>query len=514
MIRRARFRLPRPFQTAPLFATALLLASVAMAAAQFFPDREPTNDEITFGCQPGPVEEFHHSDPPVPPRAVGRADAPMQEAELSVQMGGGHHVDGHGFNMEHTLWSCPAFRRVLSREILTAFQPDIARVDSGQLPFAPEDLSASELNRGVYQALMNDPKYQPGWSMLRRLNKENVRLMLGVWGGPGQFTDDGTRRGQLLPQYADQYVEYVTSVVDYLVRQQHVAIWAVTVANEPDGGDGTSIDPDLYVSIARQLGPRLAPYDVKLYGPDTASAANAMPYIERMVEDPEALRWFGAVATHEYFTDNAVAELISTVHATDPTLPVYVTEYTSFQYGALDRGQEARNEIGQMLESLQVYASVMNAGADAAIYWDAVDYYQAGHAAVTRWGLLQGPDEAFAPRTRYSGFLQILPYVQAGSEILQTNLSGPDRLAVLAVGGGSRRPGDLMVAAINRAGPIQLTITFDGTPPEQFDVWVTDPDDEFEHIGRVRVVEGRALVTLPARSVTTLTVGPPPDEEE
>jgi O-glycosyl hydrolase len=493
----------------------LLLQLVpALALAQFFPDYEPNNDQIVFGCTPGPIEEFHHSDPPVPPRRVGARNEPLQYADLSVSMRGGHPVDGHGFNLEHTLWSCPAFRRVLGREILTAFQPDIARVDSGQLPFAPEDLPVWQLNRTVYQSLMDDPKYQPSWSMLRRLNRENVRLMLGVWGGPGQFTDDGTRRGQLLPQYADDYVEYVTSVVDYLVRRQQVTIWAVTVANEPDGGDGTGIDPDLYVSIARELGPRLAPYGVKLYGPDTASAANAMPYLERMVEDPDALQWFGAVATHEYFTDHALAQLIAATHAADPTMPVYVTEYTSFQYGALDRGQEARNEIGQMLDSLQIYASLMNAGADAAIYWDAVDYYQAGHAAVTRWGLLQGPDDGFAPRTRYSGFLQILPYIQAGAEILPTSLQGPDRLAAMAVGGGSRRQGDLMVAAINRAGPIQLTVWFEGTPPEQLEVWVTDPDRQFEHVGRVRVSSGRAIVTLPARSVTTLTVGPPPDEEE
>src|SRR3954470_19358255 len=100
--------------------------------------------------------------------------------------------------------------------------------------------------------------------MLRRLNRENVHLMLGVWGGPGQFTDDGTRRGELLPQYADAYVDYVTTVVDYLVNTQKVTIWSVTVANEPDGGDGTLIPPDLYLEVARKLGPRVAAYGVTL----------------------------------------------------------------------------------------------------------------------------------------------------------------------------------------------------------------------------------------------------------
>jgi O-glycosyl hydrolase len=485
-----------------------------LVLAQFFPDAEPMNDEIVFGCTPGPVEELHHSDPPVPPiRAASPSDA-VQSASLRVDTSAGRTVDGHGFNLEHTLWSCPDFRRVLGRWLLTPFQPDIARVDSGQLPFAREDASLAEVGRDHYQAMMDDPKYQPGWSMLRRLSQENVRLMLGVWGGPGQFNDDGTRRGTLLPQYADDYVEYVTAVVEYLVQRQRIPIWSVTVANEPDGGDGTAIPPELYVEVARRLGPRVARFGVTLYGPDTASAANARPYLARLAAEPDALQWFGAVATHEYFTTHELRELIADVRSISPKMPVYVTEYTSFRFGAMDRGQEARNEIGHMLDSLQVYASLMNAGADAAIYWDAVDYYQAGHAAITRWGLLQGPGEAFAPRTRYFGFQQVLPYVQAGATILPSELEGPERLAALAIGGGTRNPGDLTIAAINRSGPIDLTLTLSGPTPRTFEVYVTDRDRQFEHAGRLPVSGNSVRLTVPARSITTLSAGPPPDQDE
>ena len=167
-----------------------------------------------------------------------------------------------------------------------------------------------------------------------------------------------------------------------------------------------------------------------------------------------------------------------------------------------------------MLDSLQVYASLMNAGADAAIYWDAVDYYQAGHAAITRWGILQGPDEAFAPRTRYYGFQQVLPYVTAGSTILPIELNGPDRLAALAIGGGSQRPRDLTVVAINRGGPTDLTLALDGPASSDFEVYVTDRDRHVEHVGRVTVAGGTARLTVPARSVTTLSASPPPDEDE
>jgi hypothetical protein len=509
---------PRGIAWRYLRASVLALVGIVVAAeltlAQFFPEAEPTNADVAFGCAPGPVEEFHHADPPLPPRRVGSPSDAIQQASLRVDTSAGRPVHGHGFNLEHTLWSCPDFRRVMDRWLLTPFQPEVARIDSGQLPFVREDAPLSELGRDHYQAMMDDPKYRASWAMLRRLNKDNVRLMLGVWGGPGQLNDDGTRRGTLLPENVDAYVEYVTSVVEYLVQRQNVSIWAVTVANEPDGGDGTAIPPDLYVEVARKLGPKIAPYGVGLYGPDTASAANARPYVQALAADPEAWRWFSAIATHEYFTAHELRDLIGDVRAVSPTLPVYVTEYTSFRFGAMDRGQEASNEIGHMLDSLQVYASLMNAGADAAIYWDAVDYYQAGHAAITRWGILQGPGEAFAPRTRYFGFQQILPYVQAGSTVLPIDLLGPERLAALAVGGGDRRPGDLTIATINRTGPIQLTLALEGPAPRSFEVYVTSRDRDFEHLGRLPVSAGTATITVPARSVMTLSAGPPPDEDE
>jgi O-glycosyl hydrolase len=490
----------------------LVLEPVAMA--QFFPEREPTNDEIRFGCEPGPVEELEHADPPLPAEPVASPLELPRSARLVVTTGRGRAVSGSGFNLEHTLWSCPPFRRIFRRSILEPFQPEVARVDTGQLPFAPNGLWAHQLHWDVYQRMMDDPKYQPSWEMLRRLNRADVKIMLGVWGLPGAFTDDGTRRGRLFPWFVDKYVEYYTAVVDYLVHRQGIRVWSATVMNEPDGGDGTLIDPDDFMAVTRKLGPSLARYGVTLYGPDTASAANALPYVRRILDDRQALSHFGAIATHEYFTDHALDQLVQMVRDGGSDLPVYVTEYTSFRFGAMDRGQEATNQVGQMLESLQVFASVMNAGADAALYWDAVDYYQAGHAAITRWGLLQGPAEAFEPRKRYYGFLQILPYLQPGSEVLATSLRGPDETAALAVAGGPNRPGELMIAVINRSGPLDLSIELSGPAADEFQVYVTDPDRDNDHVGRLRVRGGRATLYVPARSVTTLTSSPAPDDEE
>ena len=45
-------------------------------------------------------------------------------------------------------------------------------------------------------------------------------------------------------------------------------------------------------------------------------------------------------------------------------------------------------------------------------------------------------------------------------------------------------------------------------------MYVTDVDLDNEHVGRVQLVEGAAVVNVGARSVATLVVGPAPSEDE
>ena len=200
MIRRAaRHGSLGTFQTAPLAPlTALLARERGDGGGPVLPRprADQRRDHVRLHARP-----VGSSTTPIRRSRRAPSAAPMRRCN-----GGAHGADerrprGRRARLQpgaHAL-ELPGLPARARARILTPFQPDIARVDSGQLPFAREEPSAAELDRAHYQALMDDPKYQPGWSMLRRLNRENVRLMLGVWGGPGQFTDDGTRRGQLLP---------------------------------------------------------------------------------------------------------------------------------------------------------------------------------------------------------------------------------------------------------------------------------------------------------------------------
>jgi hypothetical protein len=476
-----------------------------------------TETRFQTGCDPGPAHP-----PPWPDPLVTHTPAPdaPEQVKLQVDLGDDATVEtrpilGTGFNFEHALWSCPEFRGVFRSEILDPFQPALARVDSGLLPAAPAELPAAALGPAVYESVLSSAPYADSWRFFQRLNRAGVKIILGVWGGPAQFTDDGTRRGVLLPRHYDDYVEYVATVVDYLVRTQHVQVWATTIANEPDGGDGNQIPPDGLAYIAHQLAPRLAADGVKLYGPDTADGRDALQYLPLLLNDPTVADNLAFVGFHQYFPSDEIGDVVSFVHDRRPDLPVIVTEYTSFAFGDLDDGQEAHNQYGFSLDVLTTLLSHYRQGVDAALYWDAIDYLQPGHDAITRWGLLQGPARDFERRVRYYGFLQVLPYLQPGSRVLSDHQLGGTDLHTLEI----RTPdGDPAIFLISQDyGELDLTLELAGSAAARFPQWIvnrTARGHQAERMGRLRLTDGIGRLSLPPRSITTLfPAGANPDAD-
>jgi hypothetical protein len=472
------------------------------------------------GCDPGP----YHA--PQPPEHLETHFPPLgtdaKPASVEVDLGqpansSGTAMLGTGFNFEHALWSCPEFRGLLRSEILDPFMPAIARVDTGLLPAAPPDLTAQQLGPAVYDSVLSSALYADSWQFFHQLDPASVKIVLGIWGGPAQFTDDGTRLGRLLPSHYDDYVDYVVSVVDFLVRRQ-IRVWATTIANEPDGGDGNRIPPDGLAYIAHQLAPRLAAIGVKLYGPDTANGADALEYLPPLLDDPVVADNLAFVGFHQYYASTEVAAVVNLVHNTHPGLPVVVTEYTSFGFGDLDDGQEANAQNAFGLDITSTVLSHYRAGVDAAIYWDAVDYLQPGHDAITRWGLLRGPAEDFQRRQRYYGLLQILPYLQPGARVLAGQQEGDAALTSLAVRSPDGVPAVFLVN--QEFNPVDLTFTLTGAESSWYPVLGvtrTERNRQAEHVGRVRLQDGIAQLSLPPRSITTLFpagAGPEPDDSD
>jgi O-glycosyl hydrolase len=469
-----------------------------------------TETRFQTGCAPGPAH-------PAPPPEHRETHYPAltfsaQPAQLSIDLDAGDRspsriegVAGHGFNLEHALWSCPGFRGVLGADLLDTFKPALLRVDTGLLPLAPDELTADELGPPVYRSMLEADPYAPSWAMLRHLNDAHIPIVLGIWGGPAQFTDTGERRGTLLPEYYDAYVAYVATIVEYLAREQGIEVWATTIANEPDGGDGNQIPPAGLAYIAHELAPRLATLGVKLYGPDTANGEHALQYLPLLLDDPIVASNLAFVGFHQYYPSPEVGAVVDYVRAARPDLPVIVTEYTSFGFGDLDDGQEANAQTGFALDIAATVLSHYRQGVDAALYWDAVDYLQPGHDAITRWGFLRGPAEDFGRRPRWYAMEQILAYLQPGARVLVDDLRGPPTLTTLAVELADRRP---VVFLVNQDfGAIELDLhlaSAGSTEVSGFEITRTDRTWREASVGQVDVVGGHGRLSLPPRSVTTL----------
>jgi hypothetical protein len=182
-----------------------------------------------------------------------------------------------------------------------------------------------------------------------------------------------------------------------------------------------------------------------------------------------------------------------------------VTEYTSFSFGDLDAGQEANAQTGFTVDIASMLLSHYENGVDAAVYWDAVDYLQPGHDAITRWGVLQGPAEQFQRRQRYYGLEQILSYLQPGARVLDIQQDGGDSLQSLAIRGADGVPAIFLV---NQAfNPLDLRLSLTGTEAERysaFEVTRTDRTHHADRLGRIVVQDSTLQDVIPPRSVTTL----------
>ncbi|MBI4493836.1 MAG: hypothetical protein HY690_13675 [Chloroflexi bacterium] len=498
----------RPAPTRP-FAARLLVALVgALVLIAGWPWLARAQEAPAwYGCQPGPAGPARPPDPAPPVEAA----TPPMEAFLFVDgEQAGRLLHGVGFNLEPTLWSCPDFHPVFQTYIADLLRPALVRVGITQRPWVPVGARRmEELSWAVYQRELDSPAMQPSWEFLAELNRQGIAPLVSLWGAPGAMTHNGMPTGRLRPEHFDHFVEYYEAAIDYLVRQRGIRIGAASVMNEPNCGDGARIAPAEYAYLARLLGARLEPYGVPLYGPETCDAETALNYLEALLAEPEALKYFALLGVHQNSLGPEVQHLVERVRGAGLALPVYVTEYTSFAYGNLDNGQPASDEWGYALDLAGLLAWHLASGADAALYWDGVDYLQEHHAAITQWGLLSGPtaNPPLAPRQRFWAMLQMVHPLQPGSRVLHLDLDAPPSLVPLAVLAPANQGEALTVLLVNLGGPVEVDMLLRNlpTPLTSLRVFRSSAAETLVDLGFVEPEAGLLHLEVPARAIVTLT---------
>ena len=297
-----------------------------------------------------------------PTRASRTRRRPMRPSRstLHVDLGGEAQSErrpilGAGFNFEHALWSCPEFRGLFRSEILDPFMPAIARVDSGLLPAAPAELPGGGARPGrlrigsvigaVRRQLALLPCAQPrrGQDRPRRVGRAGAVHRRRH--AAGRAPAPALRRLRRLCRDTSSISSSRSSGSSCGRRPSPTSPTAATATRSRP--TGWRISPTSWRRAWRPLG-------VKLYGPDTATARMRCAYLPDLLDDPVVADNLAFVGFHQYFAEPGGRRRRQISSMRDArTLPVIVTEYTSFGFGDLDDGQEANDQYGFTLDIAQ-----------------------------------------------------------------------------------------------------------------------------------------------------------------
>lgn len=149
----------------------------------------------------------------------------------------------------------------------------------------------------------------------------------------------------------------------------------------------------------------------------------------------------------------------------------------------------------------------LNAGATAALHWDAFDNYHEHDQAMTYYGLLRNDHHRYTPKKRYHAAKQLFRFVRPGARRIaaRTDTTG---LTVSAFRGETE--GSLVVVGVKEGGPDRVRIVVPAaTAPESWTLHATTDTLDCAALGVVPVRAGIAEIDLPGPAVFTLVGSPP-----
>lgn len=334
-----------------------------------------------------------------------------------------------------------------------------------------------------------------------------AEMSLAQWSGPSSDQPGSRIRTelQLMRRLQDQGIPYVASVwhlpkgltdriqhiSSYLLhaREQHGVEPDFFSFNEPDLGIHVRFTPEEHRLLLRDLGTRFARLSLKtklLLG-DVSNPRGTISYVQPTLDDPEALRYAGAVAFHSWGSTSAAQYNEWADLAERLSLPLLVTEvgadpeaYRGRAYDSYDYG---------LVELCQFQELLLHARPQAVIYWEfTADYAlcRVGESGVEPTGRFW-LTKHFTDLTPANA--KALATTSDHAKVLITAFAGEDAIAIHIANLGDAR---------------QATLT---GLPEQIAAWrpiLTTEQQGYAEQPTLEPAQGALQLTLPARSLLTL----------
>jgi glucosylceramidase len=301
------------------------------------------------------------------------------------------------------------------------------------------------------------------------ISEDGFKIIASPWTAPPWMKDNQDwKGGKLLPEY---YPVWATYFFRYLsaYAEEGIAIWGVTVENEPLGNDcnweSMHFTPqEMNSFVSQHLGPRLrAEYAaVKIFGFDQNRDEALYEWVDAMYDDPDIGKYFDGTAVHWYASTvesfpEALAfarakapgkHLINTEACVDAQVPAWKDDLWYWSEAATDWGYywapEDRKHLHPKYAPVFRYAADMiaclNNGVDGWIDWNMVLNRQGGPNWFGNWCTApiivdEATDEVyFTPlyytMTHFSRFIRPgarrVAYQAKGEGLLVTAAANPD----------------------------------------------------------------------------------------
>lgn len=139
------------------------------------------------------------------------------------------------------------------------------------------------------------------------ISEDGFKIISSPWTAPPWMKDNNEwKGGRLLPEYYDSWALFFSKYLE-AYKKEGIDIWGITVENEPLGNgnnwESMHYTPEEMVEFVKNnLGPKLEAdgHDVKILGYDQNRGKEMEEWVEVLLKDEEALKYFYGMAVHWY----------------------------------------------------------------------------------------------------------------------------------------------------------------------------------------------------------------------
>ncbi len=408
-------------------------------------------------------------------------------------------LDGFGGNYCFAIDSPPA------QYTLENLRSAWARIEMTTAAWAPD---AADFGGAEPDWKKLESRDKPGSPLRRRfefdrqLHDRSLPLVASIWWLPEWLYGDGGRKsaeGQRRIVPRDKWPKLAEVIGSYLLheKRRYGVEPKLFSFNESNIGVMVLMTPEEHRDIIKFLGAHFARLGLKtkmLLGDSTG--AGSIRFTAAAVADPEALSYVGAVAFHSWGGAEADVYAGWAELADRLKLPLLVTEL------GVDAGYAGRphQQPGYGLREVRMYQELLlHARPAGTMYWEFTSDY-----SLVDWKKKPDGRIEVLPTDRYFFAQHFCNLTPPHSDALA---SRSDHAKVLvtafAAGSGPQRVYTIHIANLGLGRDAQLT----GLPAgvREFRAICTSESDSFRELARVRNTAGATALTLPSRSLLTLT---------